>query len=240
MAVPSPLRPPTQRKKVAMSDPILETSSHDPRQKKLSGGLKFALEFGPLLVFFLGIMRSDWLVGLFPSLASIGKPIFIATALFIVATAISLAITWALTRTIPLMPLVSGLIVLVFGGLSIWFQNDTFIKMKPTIVYALFAVLLLGGLAFGRSLLGYVFEAAFQLDDDGWRKLTFRWGLFFIFCAVLNEVLWRGLAAAYPPELADEYWATFKLFGFTALTFLFVLSQMPLIMRHSVEDKSEK
>jgi len=223
-----------------MSNPIIETGPHDPRQNKLGGGLKFALEFGPLVIFFLAITRSDWLVGLFPALGGLGKPIFIATALFIVATAISLAVTWGLTRTIPLMPLVSGIIVLVFGGLSIWFQNDTFIKMKPTIVYTLFAVLLLGGLAFGRSLIGYVFDGAFQLDSEGWRKLTLRWGLFFVFCAVLNEVLWRGLAIAYPPELADEYWATFKLFGFTGLTFMFVFSQMPLILRHSLDDKTGK
>ena len=113
-------------------------------------------------------------------------------------------------------------------------------SVTVVVVTITFALLMLGGLVFGKSLLGYVFASAFKLDAEGWRKLTFRWGLFFIFCAVLNEVLWRGLAAAYPPELADEYWATFKLFGFTALTFLFVLSQMPLIMRHSIEDKSEK
>jgi intracellular septation protein len=221
-----------------MSNPI-ETGPDDPRSKKLGGGLKFALEFGPLLLFFLAIMRPALFTGLIPALAALGKPIFIATALFIVATAIALAVTWALTRTIPMMPLVSGVVVLVFGGLSIWFQNDTFIKMKPTIVYGLFAVVLLGGLAFGRPLLGYVFDQAFQLDDAGWRKLTLRWGLFFIFCAVLNEVVWRGLAATYPPELADEYWAGFKLFGFTGLTFLFVLSQMPLIMRHSIEEPNK-
>ena len=223
-----------------MSNPLLETGPHDPRQKKLGGGLKFALEFGPLLIFFVAIMRSDMLVRLVPALGGLGKPIFIATALFIVATAISLVVTYAMTRTIPLMPLISGVIVLVFGGLSIWFQNDTFIKMKPTIVYSLFAVLLLGGLAFGRSLIGYVFDSAFQLDAEGWRKLTLRWGIFFICCAVLNEAVWRGLAAVYPPDLADEYWATFKLFGFTAITFLFVLSQMPLIMRHSLEEQGKK
>jgi intracellular septation protein len=223
-----------------MSNPLLETGPHDPRQKKLGGGLKFALEFGPLLIFFVTITKSDLLVRLIPALGGLGKPIFIATALFIVATAISLVVTYSLTRTIPLMPLISGVIVLVFGGLSIWFRNDTFIKMKPTIVYSLFAVLLLGGLAFGRSLIGYVFDSAFQLDAEGWRKLTLRWGIFFIGCAVLNEVVWRGLAAIYPPELADEYWAAFKLFGFTAITFLFVLSQMPLIMRHSLEEQGKK
>ena len=118
--------------------------------------------------------------------------------------------------------------------------DDTFSKMKPTLVYALFGGLLLGGLAFGKALLGYVFDQAFQLDEEGWRKLTFRWGLFFLGCAVLNEIVWRTLGHIYPPDLADKYWAGFKLFGFTALTFLFMLTQMPLIARHSPEENSEE
>ncbi|MCO5064332.1 MAG: septation protein A [Rhizobiaceae bacterium] len=223
-----------------MSNPILETGPSDDRQKKISPGLKFALEMGPLLIFFLATFKGHWLASMFPALGTFGKPLFIATALFMAATAISLALSWAMTRSLPMMPLVSGVVVLVFGGLSIWLQNDTFIKMKPTIVYSLFAAILLGGLAFGRPLLGYVFDQAFQLDDEGWKKLTLRWGLFFVGCAVLNEVVWRGLAAIYPPDLADEYWAGFKLFGFTALTFIFVFSQMPLIMRHSLEQKAGK
>jgi len=223
-----------------MSNPILETGPEDPRQKKLSGGLKFVLEFGPLLIFFVGIMRGGWLAEMFPVLARLGEPIFIATALFVVATLISLLVTWVLTHTIPIMPLVSGVVVIIFGGLSLWFHNDTFIKMKPTIVYTLIGGVLLGGLAFGRSFIGYLFDQAFQLDAEGWRKLTFRWALFFLCCAVLNEIVWRGLAAAYPKELADEYWATFKIFGFTGLTFVFVLSQMPLIERHSLDENLRK
>ncbi|MBX3596492.1 MAG: septation protein A [Rhizobiaceae bacterium] len=223
-----------------MSNPILETGPSDPRQRKISPGLKFALEMGPLLIFFLATFKGHWLASVFPALDLLGKPLFIATALFMIATIISLGVSWILTRSIPMMPLVSGAVVLVFGGLSIWLQNDTFIKMKPTIVYALFSAVLLGGLAFNRPLLGYVFDQAFQLDNDGWHKLTLRWGIFFIFCAALNEIVWRGLAAIYPPDIADEYWAAFKLFGFTALTFLFVFSQMPLIMRHSIEQHGEK
>jgi intracellular septation protein len=222
-----------------MSEPLIERDPTDPRTRRMNPALKFALEMGPLLVFFFGTFRGEWLISVFPVLGALGKPLFIATALFMVATVISLAISWLLTRTIPLMPLVSGVVVLVFGALSIWLQNDTFIKMKPTIVYTLFAVVLLGGLAFGRPLLGYVFDSAFHLDAEGWRKLTFRWGLFFLFSALVNEIVWRGLAAIYPPEQADEYWAAFKLFGFTALTFLFVLSQMPLIMRHSLEEQPQ-
>lgn len=220
-----------------MSNPILETGPSDSRHRKISPGLKFALEMGPLLIFFLATFRGEWLAGIFPALGELGKPLFIATALFMAATAISLVVSWVLTRSILMMPLVSGVVVLVFGGLSIWLQNDAFIKMKPTIVYALFGIVLLGGLAFGRPLLGYVFDQAFKLDEDGWKKLTFRWGVFFFACAILNEIVWRSLGAIYPPELADEYWAAFKLFGFTGLTFLFVFSQMPLIMRHSLDQQ---
>src|SRR5690606_19892836 len=138
--------------------------------------LKLALELGPLLVFFFANSRGDWLVGRFPALAQIGEPIFIATALFMIAVAIALAVSWLLTRSLPIMPLVSGIVVFVFGALTLWLQNDTFIKMKPTIVNTLFGVVLLGGLVFGKSLLGYVFDSAFKLDAEGWRKLTLRWG----------------------------------------------------------------
>src|SRR5690606_10256294 len=148
---------------------------------------KLALELGPLLVFFFANSRGEWIAEKLPALASLGGPIFIATALFMVATGVALLASWLLTRTLPIMPLVSGIVVFVFGALTLFLQNETFIKMKPTIVNALFAAVLLGGLAFGKSLLGYVFDSAFKLDAGGWRKLTLRWGLFFIFLAVANE-----------------------------------------------------
>jgi intracellular septation protein len=223
-----------------MAEPIIERAPGDPRQKKIHPGLKFALEMGPLIVFFLVTYKGEWLTALFPVLGEIGKPIFIATALFMVTSVAALAVSWILTRTLALMPLVSGVVVLFFGGLTLWLHDDTFIKMKPTLVYALFGGLLLGGLAFGKALLGYVFDQAFQLDEEGWRKLTFRWGLFFLGCAVLNEIVWRTLGHIYPPDLADKYWAGFKLFGFTALTFLFMLTQMPLIARHSPDEGTEE
>jgi intracellular septation protein len=223
-----------------MAEPIIERAPGDPRRKKINPGLKFALEMGPLIVFFLVTYKGEWLTGLFPVLAEIGKPIFIATALFMVTSVAALIVSWVLTRTLALMPLVSGVVVLFFGGLTLWLHDDTFIKMKPTLVYALFGGLLLGGLAFGKALLGYVFDQAFQLDEEGWRKLTFRWGLFFLGCAVLNEIVWRTLGHMYPPDLADKYWAAFKLNGFTALTFLVMLTQMPLIARHSPEEKPEE
>jgi intracellular septation protein len=223
-----------------MAEPIIERAPGDPRRKKVNPGLKFVLEMGPLILFFLVTYKGEWLTALFPALGQIGKPIFIATALFMVTSVLALAVSWILTRTLALMPLVSGVVVLFFGGLTLWLHDDTFIKMKPTLVYALFGGLLLGGLAFGKALLGYVFDQAFQLDEEGWRKLTFRWGLFFLGCAVLNEIVWRTLGHIYPPDLADKYWAGFKLFGFTALTFLFMLTQMPLIARHSPEEETEE
>ncbi len=155
-----------------------------------------------------------------------------ATAFFMVATVVSLIVSKIVVKHLPLMPFVSGAIVLVFGGLGIYLQNELFIKMKPTIINALFGVVLLGGLFFGKSLLGYVFNAAFRLDDEGWRKLTFRWGLFFLFLAVLNEVVWRNFS--------DDAWITFKVWGTMPITILFTMSQMPLIMKHSLEDEEEK
>ena len=153
--------------------------------------------------------------------------IFIATGLFMAATAIALVVSWVLTRTLPMMPLISGLVVFVFGALTLWLQNDTFIKMKPTIVNALFGVILLGGLFFGQSLLGYVFNSAFKLDETGWRKLTIRWGLFFLLLAVLNEAIWR--------TQSTEFWIAFKVWGIMPLTLVFSIAQLPLLSRHAIE-----
>ena len=144
------------------------------------------------------------------------------------ATLIALLVSWIMVRSLPIMPIVSGAVVLVFGSLTLWLQDEVFIKMKPTIVNGLFAAVLLGGLAFGKSLLGYVFDQAFKLDDEGWRKLTLRWGLFFVFLAILNEVVWR--------MFSTDFWVAFKVWGTMPITILFTLSQMPLIMRHSVEE----
>ena len=191
--------------------------------------LKMALEIGPLLVFFFANSYGERLAKWFPMLAELGGPIFIATGLFMAATVLSLVVSKLLIGKLPLMPLVSGVVVLSFGALSIWLQNEMFIKMKPTIINTMFGVVLLGGLFFGKSLLGYVFNAAFQLDDEGWNKLTWRWGLFFLFLAVLNEVVWRNFST--------DAWVTFKVWGMMPITFLFTLSQMPLIMKHSVESK---
>ncbi|MGC4409091.1 septation protein A [Rhizobium rosettiformans] len=210
-----------------MSD--TSTDTHASKAEKQNPLLKMALELGPLLIFFFGNLRGEWLARTFPELTAIGGPLLIATALFMVATVISLIISKIVFKHLPVMPFVSGIVVMVFGGLSIWLQDDTFIKMKPTIVNTLFGVVLLGGLAFGTSLLGYVFNAAFQLDAEGWRKLTLRWGIFFLFLAVLNEVVWRNFS--------DDVWVSFKVWGTMPITILFTLAQMPLIMKHSLEEK---
>jgi len=215
-----------------MNGPILERDPSDPKHKQVNPVLKMALELGPLLVFFFANARGEWLAERFPVLGNIGGPIFVATALFMVATAIALIASWLIMRSLPIMPLVSGVVVFIFGALTLWLHDDVFIKMKPTIVNTLFGGVLLGGLFFGRSLLGYVFDSAFHLDADGWRKLTLRWGLFFLFLALVNEVVWRSFST--------DAWVTFKVWGIMPITLLFTLSQMPLIMRHSIEEKLEK
>jgi intracellular septation protein len=213
-------------------NPILERDPSDPRKAKkepVNPALKLVLELGPLMVFFFANTRGAWLAQKFPALAELGGPIFIATGLFMAATAVALIASWILMRTLPIMPLVSGIVVFVFGALTLYLQDDEFIKMKPTIVNTLFGVILLGGLAFGKSLLGYVFDSAFHLDAEGWRKLTLRWGLFFLFLAVINEVVWRNFST--------DFWVAFKVWATIPITVLFTASQMPLIMRHSLDDK---
>lgn len=222
------------RQKEIMNPPILERDPSDPQKKKESVNplLKLVLELGPLMVFFFANARGAWLVQKFPVLAEFGGPIFVATGLFMAATAIALIASWLLLRTLPIMPMVSGVVVFIFGALTLYLQDDIFIKMKPTIVNTLFGGALLGGLYFGKSLLGYVFDSAFSLDAEGWRKLTFRWGLFFLFLALVNEVVWRNFST--------DAWVTFKVWGIMPITLLFTFSQMPLILRHSLEEKAAK
>jgi intracellular septation protein len=213
---------------------IIEPDPSDQKEEKpaVNPLLKLVLELGPLMVFFFANARGEWLAQKFPVLAEFGGPLFVATGLFMAATAIALAASWLLTRTLPIMPLVSGVVVFVFGALTLYLHDEIFIKMKPTIVNTLFGGVLLGGLAFGRSLLGYVFDSAFHLDAEGWRKLTLRWGLFFLVLAILNEVVWRN----FPTDA----WVAFKVWGIMPITLLFTFSQMPLILRHSLDGKAGK
>ena len=213
-----------------MEHPVFErdpSQKSEAERKEVPPLLKLVLELGPLLVFFFANARGETLIERFPVLASIGEPIFLATALFMVATVIALTISWAMTRTLPIIPLISGIVVLVFGALTLWLHNDTFIKLKPTIVNTLFGCVLLGGLFFGRSLLSLVLETVLQLDEEGWRKLTFRWGLFFFVLAALNEVVWR--------TQTQDFWVAFKVWGVMPLTMLFALAQTPLILKHEIK-----
>ena len=194
---------------------VFERPPNAPDRKEVNPFVKLLLELGPLGVFFFANAKFG---------------IFAATGAFMVAITVALAASWLLTRRLAIMPLVTGIVVLVFGGLTLALQDEIFIKMKPTIVNTLFGGVLIGGLFFGKSLLGYVFDSVFHLTDEGWRKLTLRWGLFFFALAVLNEVVWRNFST--------DFWVSFKVFGMMPLTIIFTLTQMPLIQRHSLDDKT--
>ena len=196
-----------------------------PPRRHLPPLLKLALEMGPLVVFFLGNAYAERL-GVHPE-----SKLFVATGVFIAATAASLGVHFALLRRLPIMPLVSGVVVLVFGGLTLALQDKTFIMMKPTIVNTLFGLVLLGGLAFGKPLLSVVLDSMFALSDEGWRKLTFRWGLFFLALAALNEIVWR--------TQTEDFWVNFKVFGIMPLTVAFALAQTPLLLRHEKKDGTD-
>ena len=178
-----------------------------------AGAVKPVTEYGPLVVFFAAYMLSDLIT---------------ATAALMVATAAALALSYAVSRQVPVMPLITAGVVGVFGGLTLWLNDETFIKLKPTIVQGLIAAVLLGGLAFGRALLKPVLGAAWQMNDAGWNRLTFRFGLFFAAMALLNELVWR--------TQSTDFWVSFKVFGIMGLTFLFILTQLPLLNRHRVEN----
>jgi intracellular septation protein len=181
--------------------------------------LKLALELGPLAIFYIANARAD---------------IFVATAWFMAAMVGSLVLSWLLLHKLAVMPVVTGVVVLVFGGLTLYLQDATFIKIKPTIVNALFAAVLLGGLAFGQSLLRYVFGDVYKLKPKGWTILTLRWGLFFLFLAVLNEVVWRGAEALiHDPKGATDAWVTFKVWATTPITIIFAMLQLPVLNKYA-------
>jgi intracellular septation protein len=183
-------------------------------KKQLNPTLKLVLDIGPLVLFFA-------------INAKIG--IYAATGVFMVAVLLALAVAYALTRRIEVMPLVTAVVVLIFGGLTLFFQDELFIKLKPTIIYVLFGGALVGGLMFGKPLLGLVFDSVFHLTDEGWRKLTWRWALFFFALAILNEIVWR--------TQTTDFWVSFKLFGVVPLTFVFGALQYPLLMKYQAEKK---
>lgn len=197
--------------------------------------IRLALELGPLIVFFaVNSMGERWLEAS-PLLSSwFTQPIIFATAVFMVAMAISLLLSWVLLKRVAVMPLVTGVVVLVFGTLTLVFQDPTFIKMKPTIVNTLFGAVLLGGLVFGQSLLRYVFGDVYRLEPKGWWILTWRWGAFFFVLAALNEIVWRGADAFIAdPKEANDLWVAFKVWGIMPLTIVFSMLQLPILKTYA-------
>jgi intracellular septation protein len=179
---------------------------------KLNPLLKLALDIGPLVLFVVANSKFG---------------IFAATGSFMVAVVAALLVSYAMTRQWPIMPVVTAIVVLVFGGLTLALHDETFIKLKPTIIYVLFGGTLLGGYIFDKSFLAIVLDSVFHLTEEGWRKLTLRWALFFFALAVLNEAVWR--------TQSTDFWVNFKLYGFVPLTFVFAALQYPLLMRHAAE-----
>lgn len=191
-----------------MSDAESGVEKGEPQQEKQ--GLKLLIELGPLLIFFAVYAKFG---------------IFAATGVLMAATLVSLIASKILLGHITIMPIVTAVIVTIFGGLTLWLQDATFIKMKPTIVNVLFAGVLALGLAMKRPFLKLLFGEAFQLTDAGWTKLTLRWIGFFLFVAVLNEVVWRNFS--------ETTWVNFKVFGILPLTIAFAAAQVRLIQKFS-------
>ncbi|GLQ07827.1 septation protein A [Sneathiella chinensis] len=182
-------------------------------QRKMPQALKTATELGPILLFFGAYYLYD---------------LYVATGAIMITTLISLGVSYYYERTLPAMPLVTAVVVTVFGGLTLYLNDDTFIKMKPTIIYALFAGALIAGLAMGKSFVQALFQNFWTLDDAGWKKLTLRLITFFGVMAIANELVWRNFST--------DIWVNIKVFGFTAATFIFFVAQVPLLSRHGVTD----
>ena len=174
---------------------------------------KLLIDIGPLAVFFIFYTRSGLQASILP---------------FMVATVIAVLFSYILEKKIPIMPTVGSAIVLLFGGLTIYFDNDVFFKMKPTIINVLFAVILYGGILINKPLLKYLLGAALRLEETGWKILTQRWIGFFIALAILNEIVWR--------TQSTDVWVNFKVFGILPITFIFTMTQFPLIKKYQIED----
>jgi intracellular septation protein len=200
--------------------------------------LKLTLEMGPLLLFFVANSQPAWfrpmVAPLLPAVLLDGDKagIFTATVLLMASVVITVVAAHQLTGRLPLMPMITAAAVLLFGALTLLFQDDVFIKMKPTVVNLIFGSILLGGLAFGKLLLPLVLDSVMQLSEEGWRKLTLRWGVFFFALAMLNEIVWRSQSTAI--------WAQFKVFGIMPLTMAFALAQVPLILRYETKSEAQK
>jgi intracellular septation protein len=200
--------------------------------------LKLAIDLGPLILFFVANSRPALflpLIGpLLPTDIADGERagIFVATAVFMAAIVVALAVSYVLTHRLPIMPVASAIIVVVFGALTLYLHDETFIKLKPTIIYVLFGGTLLGGHLLGKNLLAVVFDSMFHITAEGWRKLTLRWSTFFLALAVLNEIVWR--------TQTTDMWVNFKVFGVMPLTFIFAALQYPLLTKYAADTGVEQ
>jgi intracellular septation protein len=185
-----------------------ETSS-----PKMGQGMKLLIEMGPLVAFFI----ANWKAG-----------IFWGTGIFMAATAVSLVASWVMTRKLAMVPLVSAVFVALFGALTLWLHSDLFIKVKVTLINALFGVVLLGGVAMGRSYLKLIMGEAVKLTEQAWRTLSIRWGVFFLVLAVLNEIVWRNAST--------DTWVNFKVFGLLPITLIFAFANAPFMSKHMIDD----
>ena len=174
---------------------------------------RILVEWGPLVAFFIANAKGG---------------IFWGTGVFMAATAIALAVSWTWTRKLAMVPLIGAVFVAIFGGLTLWLQNDTFIKVKVSLINVMFGAALLVGLAFGQLFLKLVMGEAIRMTDEGWRKLTVRWGLFFFAMAFVNEAVWR--------TQSTDFWVNFKVFGLLPISLVFALAQAPLMTRHMIEE----
>ena len=177
--------------------------------------IKFVTDFGPLLIFFIFYYQS-------------GLDLRVSIPPLIIATLVSLAVIYLLEKKVPFIPLTSGIVITIFGGLTLYFDNPIFIYMKPTIVNILFALVLIFGKFFSKEpLLKKLFKSSFKLLDEGWKKFNDRWVLFFLFLAVLNEIVWR--------TQSEVFWVNFKVWGLLPISFLFAAFQVPLIKKYKID-----
>jgi len=218
-----------------MSDSLNRVPDAASKRSKTKPWLKFAVELGPLILFFIANARPKFFA---PALAPflpppvLGGPnasLFTATLVLMAAVAAALAVCFVATRRLPAVPLMTAALVLVFGGLTLYLQDAAFIKMKPTVLYASFGVALIGGLALNKPVLPIIFDHAMALTERGWRLLTWRWGSFFFALALLNEIVWR--------TQSNDAWVAFKFPGIFILIVVFSIAQAPLIARHKLPDE---
>lgn len=197
-------------------------------ERKMHPAVKSATELGPIVIFFVVFKFYDTIISIFGApdkIIAANDPIMAATGAIMVTTLIALAVSYYYERKLPMMPLVTAVIVTIFGGLTLYFDSEIFIKLKPTIIYTLFSLALTVGLLMGKSFIQTLFGNVWDLDQGGWKKLTIRLILFFLAMALANEVIWRSFST--------DIWVNAKVFGFTAATFVFFMLQVPLITRHS-------